>query len=147
MTQELIPPEHRLARYCPPSKSEGDVPEPTCFEPRFPEGVLEDCISANWLEAFSPAEIREALDMVRDTKSDMTLRRNGAFAILALEAMADHVERELGMKLDARWKPKLKDVSHAGLSGYGDITHSEAVTLGETIWEKLSPSDIHKVEE
>lgn len=76
-----LPDGDRIARYCRPGAVADGEPLPAAFMLRDDE----DCLSVNWIEYWGAATLDGALASIRDDLSqDMTLSRNGLFAVLGV---------------------------------------------------------------
>ena len=102
----------------------------------------EDHLSVNWLEYFDETEVNAAIERVREVfcSKDFTLRPNGRFAVLNIEAAKTAVHEAVGRTLDIDHLPLSDDPSHSGILGYSSEDLAVAVELAALI----TPQDIHQ---
>ena len=110
----------------------------TAFIPR----QDEDYLSVNWLEYFGETELNAAVERVREVfhSKGFTLRPNGRFAVLNVEAAKTAVHEAVGRTLNIEHLPLSDDPSHSGILGYSSEDLAVAVELAALI----TPQDIHQ---
>jgi hypothetical protein len=138
MTNQPLPDDDHISRYCKPSTVDDGIPMFTAFIPR----QDEDHLSVNWLEYFGETELNAAVERVREVfhSKGFTLRPNGRFAVLNVEAARTAVHEAVGRTLNIDHLPLSDDPSHSGILGYSSEDLAVAVELAALI----TPQDIHQ---
>ena len=103
----------------------------TAFIPR----QNEDHLSVNWLEYFGETELNAAVERVREVfrSKDFTLRPNGRFAVLNVEAAKTGVLEAVRLTLNINHLPCNDDPSHAGILGYASEDLAVAIELAALV--------------
>ncbi len=138
MTNQPIPNDDHVSRYCKPSviNSIGQ-PMASAFSPRQDETYL----SVNWLEYFGHPDLDVAIDRVRAVfqKKDYRVVRNGRFAVLNVGAVKTAAHEATGPALQVEHLPSNVDGSHAGILGYSAEDFAIATELAALVGSK----DLH----
>lgn len=103
----------------------------------------EDHLSVNWLEYFDETELNAAVERVQEVfhSKGFTLRPNGRFAVLNVEAAKTAVHEAVRLTLNIDHLPLSDDPSHAGILGYS----SEDLAVSVELAALITPQDIHQV--
>lgn len=139
MTNQSLSDDDHISRYCKPSAiDESGRPMANAFSLRQGENHL----SVNWLEYFNETELNAAVERVREVfhSKGFTLRPNGRFAVLNVEAAKTAVHEAVGRTLNIDHLPLSDDPSHSGILGYSSEDLAVAVELAALI----TPQDIHQ---
>lgn len=95
----------------------------------------EDYLSINWLEYFGETELNAAVERVREVfhSKGFTLRPNGRFAVLNVEAAKTAVHEAVKRTLNIDHLPLSDDPSHSGILGYSSEDLAVAVELAALV--------------
>ena len=137
MRNDPLPEEHQVARHCTPSRVEDGLPLVEAFTLKQDKEYL----SVNWLEYFNAPDLTAAVECVREAfrNKRYTLRPNGRFAVLNVEAAKYAVHKATEALPAIKHRPCPNDPSHAGI--FGGTTHNFAIAV--QLAALVTPEDVH----
>ena len=113
MRGDPLPSKDHISRYCKPKTAPGGHPTGASFTPK--EG--EPYLSVNWMEYFGEADQEAQIARIRDY-IELSLAKNGLFAVLNVGEVIDRIQRHAGKTLAVLHEPTQDDPSHSGIYGY-----------------------------
>lgn len=131
MTNPPLPDADHFSRYCKPSDVENGAPLSTAFQLRENEPYL----SVNWLEFFGEKNQKSAVAQVRKAfqRKSYTLKANGRFAVLNVNAAKQAVKEHTRITLRIEHMPESDDESHSGIHGYTQEDLTVAIELAALV--------------
>lgn len=113
MKGDPLPGKDHISRYCAPKTAPDGQPTGASFMPR----KSEEFLSVNWMEHFGKIGQKAQIAKIRE-HIELSLARNGLFAVLNVGKVIDHIHRVGEKKLAILHEPTLGDQSHSGVHGY-----------------------------
>jgi hypothetical protein len=113
MKGDPLPDKDHISRYCAPKTAPDGQPTGASFMPR--KG--EEFLSVNWMEQFGKTDQKAQIAKIRE-HIELSLARNGLFAVLNVGKVIDHIHKVGEKKLSILHEPTQDDPSHSGVHGY-----------------------------
>lgn len=136
MTGDDLPESDHVARYCSPRMVVDGLPLLEAFVPQ----PLEVPLSVIWVEHFGDAGSEKTFDdLRRSVGANLTLRRNGRFAVINIGRARSAVATEPDQQVRIRHAPLDDFPSHAEISG---LEH-ESPRLSRALQKLVGERDMH----
>ena len=113
MKSDPLPGKDHFSRYCAPKTAPDGQPTGASFMPR----KADEFLSVNWMEHFGEIGRKAQIAKIRE-HIELSLARNGLFAVLNVGKVIDHIHRVGEKKLAILHEPTQGDPSHSGVHGY-----------------------------
>lgn len=113
MKGDPVPGKDHISRYCAPKTAPDGQPTGASFMPR----KEHDFLSVNWMEYFDKTDQKAQIAKIRE-HIELSLARNGLFAVLNVGKVIDYTHRIGEKKLAILHEPTQGDPSHSGVHGY-----------------------------
>ena len=116
MTNELIPEDDHVLRYCTPSKIENGFPLPIAFKLKNGEPYL----SVNWVEYYKCENILTNVQKIREEfiNKNYSLSKNGKFVLFHVSRTKQSIKETTDQSLCFKKIPCPDSHSHSGIYGY-----------------------------
>lgn len=135
MSEELVPDQDHVARYCRPKQIDAGKIQPSAFILR----ENEEYLSVNWLENLCKSDRNDQIEALRNAfqQKQFTVKASAQFAILNVGIIRDKVREETVDKRDLQvaHKSSTTDPSHCGIYNLKPDNMLIAELIIETIRE------------
>ena len=137
MKGDPLPGKDHISRYCAPKTAPDGQPTGASFMPKKGEDMPrkgEEFLSVNWMEHFGEIGQKAQIAKIRE-HIELSLARNGLFAVLNVGKVIDHIHRVGEKKLAILHEPTQGDPSHSGVHGYQHEDLLVAELIAEIVME------------
>ena len=116
MTNELIPEDDHVLRYCTPSKIENGFPLPIAFKLKKND---ETYLSVNWVEYYKCENLLSNIQKIREEfNKNHSLSKNGKFVLFQVSKTKESIKETTDQSLCFKKIPYPDSPSHSGIYGY-----------------------------
>ena len=130
MKEDPLPGKDHISRYCAPKTAPDGQPTGASFMPKKDDEYL----SVNWMEHFGETDQKTQISKIRE-HIELTLAKNGLFAILNVGKVIDQIRRFGEKMLAILHAPTPGDPSHSGVYGYQHEDFLVAELIAEIVIE------------
>ena len=113
MKGDPLPGKDHISHYCAPKTAPDGIPTGASFIPRKDDEFL----SVNWMEHFGKTDQKAQIAKIRE-HIELTLARNGLFAVLNVGKVIDYIHKVGEKKLSILHEPTQSDPSQSVVHGY-----------------------------